>query len=75
MMTLDQLLPGQSGQIVEIDGHDGISARLREMGFVPGEWVRFIRLAPLGDPLKCVIQGSRVALREREARRVRVSLP
>ncbi len=70
MTTLDQLKPGQSGQIVRIDGVDGIAARLREMGFVPGQSVEFLRCAPLGDPLKCSIQGSRIALRSGEARRV-----
>lgn len=70
MITLDQLRPGQSGEIVRVDGCDGISCRLREMGFVPGESVRFLCTAPLGDPLNCVIQGSRVALRGREARRI-----
>ena len=70
MTTLDQLRPGQSGEIVRVEGCDGISCRLREMGFIPGESVRFLCAAPLGDPLNCIIQGSRVALRGREARRI-----
>lgn len=72
MVTLDQLRPGQSGEIVRVEGCDGIACRLREMGFVPGERVRFLNPAPLGDPVSCVIQGSRVALRGREARRISV---
>jgi len=75
MMTLDQLRPGQSGEIVRVEGCDGISCRLREMGFVPGESVRFLCAAPLGDPLNCIIQGSRVALRGREARRISLVSP
>ncbi len=70
MTTLDQLLPGQTAQIVRIDGFDGIASRLREMGFVPGQSVQFLRSAPLGDPLKCAVQGGRVAVRSGEARRV-----
>lgn len=72
MLTLDQLQPGQVGRIARVDGTDGIACRLREMGFVPGESVRFVAAAPLGDPLKCVIQGSRIALRGSEARRVAI---
>jgi Fe2+ transport system protein FeoA len=68
--TLDQMKPGQRGLIVRIDGVDGIASRLREMGFVPGQPVEFLRYAPLGDPLKCLIQGSRIAVRIGEARRV-----
>jgi ferrous iron transport protein A len=72
MITLDMLLPGQSAEIVRVSGVDGIAIRLREMGFIPGEGVRLLRLAPLGDPLKCMIQGCRVAIRNREAQRVEV---
>ncbi len=70
MLTLNQLRPGQVGEIARIQGSDGIACRLREMGFVPGEEVRFVNAAPLGDPLHCVIQGSRIALRGSEAQRV-----
>jgi ferrous iron transport protein A len=70
MKTLDQLRPGQSGEIVRVEGADGIACRLREMGFIPGELVRFLNIAPLGDPMNCIVQGSRVALRRREARRI-----
>lgn len=72
MTTLDQLLPGQKGQILRIDGVDGIASRLREMGFVPGESVEYLRKAPLGDPVKCSIHGCRIAVRGGEARRVLV---
>ena len=68
--TLDQLRPGQCGRIVRIDGVDGIASRLREMGFVPGQKVQYLRAAPLGDPVKCSVQGSRIAVRCGEARRV-----
>ncbi|MGI9472897.1 MAG: FeoA family protein [Rubripirellula sp.] len=70
--TLDQLHPGQRANIVRIEGVDGIASRLREMGFVPGELVQFVRSAPLGDPLKCSVHGSRIAVRCGEARRVYV---
>lgn len=74
MTTLDQLQPGQQGEIVRVDGADGIACRLREMGFVPGEAVKYLRRAPLGDPLKCFIHGCRIAVRRGEARRVLVEL-
>ena len=72
MTTLDQLQPGERGQIVGIEGFDGIASRLREMGFIPGQAIELLRVAPLGDPLKCSIQGSRIAVRAREARRVSI---
>ncbi len=74
MLTLDMLTPGQSAEVVRVSGADGIAARLREIGFIPGEAVRFLRFAPFGDPLKCMIQGSRIAIRGAEAKRVVVVL-
>ena len=74
MTTLDQMRPGQKAQIVRIDGADGIASRLREMGFVPGVSLMYLRRAPLGDPLKCSIHGCRVAVRSGEARRVFVQM-
>lgn len=74
MTTLDQLKPGTCGRILSIDGADGIAARLREMGFIPGAAVRAMRPAPFGDPLKCFIHGCRIALRGVEARRICVQL-
>ena len=72
MTTLDQLKPGSRGRVVGIDGTDGISARLREMGFIPGAAVRALRPAPFGDPLKCLVHGCRIALRSGEARRISI---
>jgi Fe2+ transport system protein FeoA len=72
--TLDQLKPGQKAEILHIDGVDGIASRLREMGFVRGELVKFLRTAPFGGPVKCAIHGSRIAVRGGEAQRISVQL-
>lgn len=74
LKTLNQLKPGQQAQIVSIEGYDAIASRLREMGFVPGQPIEFLRAAPLGDPLKCSVQGALVAVRLGEARRVHIEL-
>lgn len=70
MKTLDQLVVGQSAAIARIVGEDGVSCRLREMGFVSGQRVRLLNVAPLGGPMNCFIQGSRIAVRRTEAARV-----
>ncbi|MDC0295563.1 ferrous iron transport protein A [bacterium] len=72
--TLDQLKPGQKAEILRISGVDGIASRLREMGFVRGELVKYLRTAPFGGPVKCAIHGSRIAVRGGEAQRVFVQL-
>ena len=70
MKTLADLLPSQEGQINSIAGIDSIAQRLSEMGFTPGQAVRVIRFAPLGDPVQVRLRGFNVALRRNEARRI-----
>jgi ferrous iron transport protein A len=73
MSTLDSLAAGQTGTIVALDGDDGITHRLMELGFLPGTHVEVIGFAPLGDPVAVFVRGSRMAIRLRDARRIRVN--
>jgi len=68
--SLADLSPQQAGTIRAIDGSDGLSQRLFELGFTPGQSVTVVRLAPLGDPMQIRIRGFDLALRRTEARRV-----
>jgi Fe2+ transport system protein FeoA len=70
MKTLADLLPLQEGQNTSMTGIDSIAQRLSEMGFTPGQAVRVIRFAPLGDPMQVRLRGFNVALRRNEARRI-----
>jgi ferrous iron transport protein A len=54
---------------------DTIAHRLKELGFVPGERVRLITVAPFGgDPILVQIGFTRFALRRSEAKRVLVEV-
>lgn len=68
--TLADLSPSQEGVIAAIEGDDGVALRLAELGFTPGVSVRFIRRAPLGDPIQVGVRGFEIAVRANEARRV-----
>jgi ferrous iron transport protein A len=68
--TLADLAPSEEGRIHSITGLDAIAQRLAEMGFTPGQAVRVVRFAPLGDPMQVRIRGFSLALRRNEARRV-----
>jgi ferrous iron transport protein A len=74
MRTLADLQPSETGCIRAITGTDGLSQRLAEIGFTPGQSVQVIRFAPLGDPMQIRIRGFDVALRKQEARRVTLDL-
>lgn len=68
--TLADLAPNEEGCIQAVTGEDTLSQRLCEIGFTPGQTVRLVRLAPLGDPLQIRIRGFNIALRRNEARRI-----
>lgn len=58
-------------QVIDISSPDPIAARLRDLGFVPGEPVRLAAKGPFGgDPLLIAIGTTRFALRRNEAERV-----
>ena len=73
MLTLDNLSAGDWGTIVALDGDDSITHRLLELGFLPGTRIEVIGFAPLGDPVAVFVRGSRMAIRLRDARRIRVN--
>ena len=75
MSSLDTLRPGHTATIAELDGADEAARRLMELGLLPGEQIELIGRAPLGDPLAVMIRGTRVALRMRDARRIRIHIP
>lgn len=71
-MTLASLKPGEQALITQVDGGGAISRRMADMGVVPGQRVRLLRVAPLGDPLELQVMDYHLSLRRAEAQRVRV---
>ena len=69
-LALDQLPPGSVVRVVRIEGTDGLSQRLSEMGFWPQTSVTVLRRAPFGDPTLYQLRGFDLALRSCEAARV-----
>ena len=73
MLTLKDLMPGESARIRSCSGSGGIFQRLCEMGFVEGARLRLVRFAPLGDPLEVEIDDYHLSLRKAEAALVEVT--
>ena len=52
-MLLSELSPGQSARIVSLAQLEpAVRRKLMAMGLVPSSEIRFIRQAPMGDPLQ-----------------------
>ena len=71
--SLDKLPAGEPARVVSVEGAGSIARRLMEMGVVPGAPVRFVKSAPLGDPLEIRVRGYHLALRRAEAQTILVT--
>ena len=67
MTYLDKMLPGQKGRIIGFTRDNATVRRLMELGLVPGRVVKYLRNAPLNDPLEIQIGSSFLSLRHAEA--------
>ena len=66
MKRLSELAVGQKAVIHSFE-KDDIFIKLMEMGCVPGELVKVIQVAPLGDPISISVSGYNLSLRLNEA--------
>lgn len=73
-MTLKDMKPGQSGQVVSIGERGPLKRRIMDMGITPGTAVKVIKTAPLGDPVEINVRGYELSLRKEEAARIEVQV-
>jgi Fe2+ transport system protein FeoA len=59
--TLNDLNDGQIAKIGSYKRAQGVSRRLMELGLMPGVTVRFIKSAPLGDPIALDVDGRQLS--------------
>lgn len=74
MTFLDKLAPGQSARVVGFKGDCPICRRLAELGLTPGRQIKYLRDAPLKDPLQLQIGSGSLTLRHAQAALVAVEL-
>ena len=60
---LHECKDGHAGFLSKIEGHRAVTARLTELGFVPGQWIRVIRT---GNPIIVQVGDSRFCLRQEQ---------
>ena len=71
MTTLDRLPVGGRGLVVAVETGEALRQRLAELGMVPGTEVTCRMTAPGGDPLAYGFRGTVIALRARDAGKIR----
>lgn len=73
--SLDQLKPGEKANILSVEGNDGLTQRLSDLGLQTGVEVEMLGRAPWGDPLRLKVGSWRLGLRRAEAARIFLSQP
>ena len=72
-MHLSDIQPGQSARIVSLGALDApVRRKLMAMGLLPCSVVRFIRNAPLGDPLQISTGGITLSVQRTSAMQIEV---
>ena len=72
MKTLNDLRQGQSAKISCYLPRFSAARRLMELGLMPGVKVRFVKTAPLGDPIALEVEGRHLSLRRRDAAQISI---
>ena len=73
-MTLKEMKPGQSGQVLSSGESGPLKRRIMDMGITPGVALKVIKTAPLGDPIEINVRGYELSLRKEEAARIEVQV-
>ena len=70
MKLLTQLSPGHTARVAGV--MQDADRRLWDMGLVDGTLVECLFRSPLGDPTAYLVRGAVIALRAKDAARVRI---
>jgi ferrous iron transport protein A len=74
VITLDKLVPGETGRIKKVGGRGALKRRLVDMGLISGVLIEVVRISPLGDPVEYRLRGYHLSLRKSEAETIQVEL-
>ena len=66
--TLEEVLPGERGIILQVGSERGaVKRRLVDMGLTPGTEIMVRKVAPFGDPIEVNLRGYELSLRKEDA--------
>jgi len=73
-MSLNDLKPGQKGEVIGVAGAGAIRRRLLDLGIRNGETIKMIKAAPLKDPLEISLGNGHISIRRSEAALIEVKV-
>lgn len=57
MRTLKQVRPGETVQVIKLNGEGALKRRIMDMGVTKGTMIHVRKVAPLGDPIEVNLQN------------------
>ena len=72
--NLSQLPLNKNGRIDKIECDEGIKRRLLDMGLVKGTDIVPILVSPSGDPRAFLVRGTIIAIREDDAKNIKIKM-
>ena len=73
-ITLDKLPLNSTGNILSLNCSGSLQRRLLDLGLVKDTPIIAILKSPFGDPTAYEIRGSTIALREEDAKLIKITL-
>jgi len=70
--TLDNILLNEVVTINKINGESQLKRRLLDLGFLPNSFVQCVLISPFKDPKAYKINGSVIAIRNKDAKNIEV---
>ena len=72
MKTLRSVKPGDTVQVVRINGEGAVKRRIMDMGVTKGVKIYVRKVAPLGDPVEITVRGYELSVRKADAEMIEV---
>ena len=72
-LALDLLPAGHSAYVIDIQNEPAMRRRLADLGLIGGTKITCLYRSPAGDPTAYSFRGAIIALRRKDAARIRVS--
>lgn len=72
MKTLKDIAPGQTVNVVKLNGEGAVKRRIMDMGITKNTKVFVCKVAPLGDPIELTVRGYELSIRKADAQMIDV---
>ena len=71
-MFLSALKKGESARILSVGGSGSLRQHFLDMGIIPGKTIKYVKAAPMGDPIEYRIWGYELTLRLDDAKEIEI---